>query len=383
MKLGYYYHVDFYVSADGFYLPDHQGYFINELTKNCNNLVVFGFTTLSKQKDQNYLLPKDSVRFINLGRRRSFPIVLLFGWLILRKWKQEIRSCNKVLVRAPSPLAPYFYFLNNSNKSRINFLFVGDYLIGIKYQTNFFLKQKLINVFTVLYEVIQNYAVRGNVCFVNSPILALKYSKIASKVELVRTTNILESDFTPQPNLQNDSVVRIVFTGRLESSKGVFDLIKVFLLFRETRKDIELHLVGWVSHEFEMSEYSSKLFLEENSIFVYGYKSAEDLKVILQQSDVFVLPSYNEGFPRSILEAMCNYLPVVSTNVGAIPFFLEDGVHCILVEPGDISALYKAIEVVIYGENINIMVDTAYLQVRELTLEKQTRIIVDKLISYE
>jgi len=75
-----------------------------------------------------------------------------------------------------------------------------------------------------------------------------------------------------------------------------------------------------------------------------------------READLFVLPSFGEGFPNSMLEAMASGLPVIATRVGAVPEVIEDNVNGILIEPGDPGALTRAIKRVLndrdFGEKL-------------------------------
>lgn len=64
---------------------------------------------------------------------------------------------------------------------------------------------------------------------------------------------------------------------------------------------------------------------------------------MLNGADVYVLPSYKEGLPISILEAMSYSLPVISTRVGGIPEIIMNGKNGLLINPGDKEALYESI----------------------------------------
>ena len=72
----------------------------------------------------------------------------------------------------------------------------------------------------------------------------------------------------------------------------------------------------------------------------------------LVAADCLVLPSYVEGLPMAILEGMAYGLPIISTNVGAIPEVISDGVEGFLIEPGDVEAL--ADRMVLLGSDVNL-----------------------------
>jgi len=78
-------------------------------------------------------------------------------------------------------------------------------------------------------------------------------------------------------------------------------------------------------------------------VSVLGWVSGDDKKKLLETGDIYALPSYNEGLPVSILEAMSWEIAVISTRVGGIPELVRDGTDGILINPGDVTALSQAL----------------------------------------
>jgi glycosyltransferase involved in cell wall biosynthesis len=84
----------------------------------------------------------------------------------------------------------------------------------------------------------------------------------------------------------------------------------------------------------------SELGLAGKVIFAGSRKNVPEILSIL---DIFVLPSLKEGLPMALLEAMASHVPVVATNVGAVPAVIEDGVTGILISPMDSAVIARAI----------------------------------------
>ena len=135
--------------------------------------------------------------------------------------------------------------------------------------------------------------------------------------------------------------LHVLFLSNLTRAKGVFDAIEACRLLISNGIYVCFTFAGeWpADHTREGVERLVENYgLQENVRFA-GVVTGQAKRELLQNADVFILPSYNEALPVSILEAMAWGLPVVTTKVGAIPELITDGENGFLVEPGDVEAL--------------------------------------------
>ena len=132
--------------------------------------------------------------------------------------------------------------------------------------------------------------------------------------------------------------------GVLIKRKGVADLIRaVDILKKKNRLDnVKFVIAGSGVEEAELKTMCKKLELDKYINFV-GWTSGEKKERLFRESQMLVLPSYNEGLPVSILEAISYGMPVVATCVGDISAAIIDGENGYLVEPGDVDALANSI----------------------------------------
>lgn len=136
-------------------------------------------------------------------------------------------------------------------------------------------------------------------------------------------------------NTQNEQPVRLLFVGGAFKRKGGELLLDVFR--RNFMGQAELHLV--TQEKLELSEN------ERNSIFVYNNvtSNSPQLQSLFKKADVFVLPTEADCLPVVMGEAMAAGLPIVTTQVGAIPEVVTDGYNGMTIKPGDGAALTKAL----------------------------------------
>ncbi|SOD41914.1 Glycosyltransferase involved in cell wall bisynthesis [Nitrosovibrio sp. Nv4] len=131
----------------------------------------------------------------------------------------------------------------------------------------------------------------------------------------------------------------ILFLGQVGKRKGAFDLIRAVSLLTVNFKmviagDGELKLARALSEELGVSE----------KIQFTGWLERAEKDELLARAAIFVLPSYDEAMPMALLEAMSWSVPVVTTPVGGIPEVVTEGQEGLLVNPGDIPGLIRALE---------------------------------------
>lgn len=136
----------------------------------------------------------------------------------------------------------------------------------------------------------------------------------------------------------------VLFVGRVTAQKGIVDLIEAVAgLCKEGLSDITLRVVGGASAEERVvCVDAARRFQVGGAVEFNGFVSHEELPEVYRESSVFVLPSYSEGLPNAMLEAMASGLPCIGTRVGEVPQLLADG-RGVVVEPRDPKGLSAAI----------------------------------------
>lgn len=134
----------------------------------------------------------------------------------------------------------------------------------------------------------------------------------------------------------------VLFLGRLGKRKGSYDLLDAAAIVVKRLPYLKLRL-GGDGELKETNEHAQQLGISGH-VHLLGWVRGEDKDVQLGQSTICALPSYNEGLPMTILEAMAAGLPILSTPIGGIPEAVSDGIEGFLVQPGDVGAIADRLE---------------------------------------
>jgi glycosyltransferase involved in cell wall biosynthesis len=135
---------------------------------------------------------------------------------------------------------------------------------------------------------------------------------------------------------------KLLYTGRLSIEKGLSVLFESLKLLREAGRDYELTLVGDGVDRERLEALARELAIDRHLVFA-GYRNQDEVGEYLRGSDIFILPSFAEGVPVSLMEAMASGVPVVATNVGGVAELVESERTGLLVPPADSAALAQAI----------------------------------------
>ena len=179
-----------------------------------------------------------------------------------------------------------------------------------------------------------------------SRIIVLSPSKLAYYQEHFGFNNItVIKNVIPCPIIKEKEMsdtVNFLFLGFLCKDKGIYDLLEIISCNKDRYTGKMKLFIGGNGNVEKV-----KSIIKENKlnqiVFYIGWVDSEKKIDILNNSHVYILPSYVEALPISILEAMSYHLPIISTQVGAIPDIVFNNENGFLINPGEKDALNNAI----------------------------------------
>lgn len=172
--------------------------------------------------------------------------------------------------------------------------------------------------------------------------------KFVPEVRAVLIPNCVNITDFPVRVAMTAEVKTALFVGWVIPTKGIAELVEAWSILNPQGWRLEIVGPGDVNYQAELL----RKFGPENLDFV-GELSHSDAMIRMANCDLFVLPSYTEGFPNVVVEAMALGRPIVATEVGAIPEMLE-GHAGVLVRPRDSQSLAEALGSVIGDEQLRV-----------------------------
>jgi glycosyltransferase involved in cell wall biosynthesis len=164
----------------------------------------------------------------------------------------------------------------------------------------------------------------------------------AERITTVMNYSVVHPE-TADPALQQERSRKkqVLILGKIDRMKGSYDLPEIAGEVRKKIPDVKFMAAGYGEIEAVKNCFDRDML--ERTVCFPGWIRGEEKDRALRESALFFLPSYSEGMPMSVLDAMGYALPVVSTNVGGIPKLVQDGRNGKLCTPGDRRAMADAI----------------------------------------
>lgn len=256
-----------------------------------------------------------------------------------RKVKDEITRSKNILFKLRKLITSHEYDIVHINTSCSKFGLIRDFIcaryakhknvpiiIQFHCDTKFMIKDKLS-------EYIFN-----KLCHLADKLFCLNQSSKQHIKNLSSCDSMIIPNFFNEKQMKSmnrlkhaEQITDVLFVGHLVRAKGCIEIIKL----AEKLPKLKFKLIGYISDEI------SRLPIPKN-VEIVGEIPKESVILQMLLADVFLFPTYTEGFPNVILEAMACGLPIIATPVGAIPDMIEDS-GGVLVEVGDINGMVKAI----------------------------------------
>jgi glycosyltransferase involved in cell wall biosynthesis len=367
-------------------MPSFQGLFVDSLAAEVDHLFCF----LHTREDDNhidYWISSENVTVVPLGPDApAYVKTFLPGRFLNEEVRKAAERCDKIIVRGPSALL--HNFIRIAEPGRLVYYIVGSFKDGLKHTYSKWYRILAIRLLMRYIDYRQENVLRGSKVIVNSQVNAEKYSGIARNITLVYTTTLRDFDFYLREDTCQSDKIKLIFTGRIDWAKGLRELMEAFSIIHEKYTNIELHFIGWEDDNELPIQKGIEVWAQRknfsNKVFFHGKKAAgPELLNFYRMGDIYVLPSYYEGFPRTLWEAMASSLPIITTSVGAIPSFLKHKENAYLILPHDQTALADSIGEIIEDKELRMrLIKGGFERVSDITLEIQTKKIIN-FVFYE
>jgi glycosyltransferase involved in cell wall biosynthesis len=166
------------------------------------------------------------------------------------------------------------------------------------------------------------------------------FRKFGADTEIV--ANIVDlARFSPNPLREFGDAPRIVVTRNLEALYDIGTALRSFARVRESFRAAQLSIAGSGPQRLALEQLAADLGLLSAVEFT-GLLKPEQMASLYARADVMLNPSLADNMPNSVLEALASGVPVVSTNVGGVPFLVQDGRSALLVPAADPERMAQA-----------------------------------------
>lgn len=316
---------------------------------------ITAITRMEYPEDVNTLslsrITLENVKFLpvkGLSFSKVFTLNLPYN---LRLSIQEIRKSDYIVARLPSFLGIFILCLNTNCKKPYFIEVVGDAedaLLMSRDKPNLGFK-----LFVKSFSRLNKYFIKNadGVIYVTKNSLQKKYptkgyTKYASDVEIkIQPKSLRESDY-----LNTKPYFKIGLIGDYNNHyKGIREAIQAVKLLSKEGAQISLHILGSGSLKEHYMDLAKELGVQDRVLFEGRLNGYTEVMQWLNSLDIYIQPSYTEGLPRALIEAMSVGLPAVGSNVGGIPELLSTDD---LVEPRDPQSLAKKVQLLIESSQL-------------------------------
>lgn len=142
-------------------------------------------------------------------------------------------------------------------------------------------------------------------------------------------------------SIREKDCITFCFVGRIVGDKGMNELAEAFARLEKEFSSCRLLLVGDFEEKLDpVLPKTKRMFLEDSRVTFVGWQ--QDIRPYLAASDVFVFPSYREGFPNVVLQAGAMNLPSIVTDINGSSEIIRDGVNGVIIPPRNTEVLWRA-----------------------------------------
>ncbi|MCS4166236.1 glycosyltransferase family 4 protein [Sphingobacterium sp. BIGb0116] len=314
----------FYEKDEELYLNKETGNFFCKLKNIGNEISLFQISQLKTEKDNfaNFSISNKGMHVYEVKRRKSRIFAFFKAFFVVQK---AILRNDFIYIFYPGPICKVISILCILYRKPFGLYVRGEQ--GISTAVSKFILKRASNVFTISPKFTQSI---------------LEFNKRVYTIRPMIGFN--EDDIVIERKINLSEQIELLYVGRLVYDKGLFELIDALEVLFKKGVNVFLNLVGGGTDYDNLLHVVKEKGLIERVKFHGMISEKKDLVELYKSCNVFVLPTYHEGFPRVLYEAMIMRIPIITTFVGTINFLMTDEYNCLQILPKSVDSIVENIE---------------------------------------
>jgi len=384
MKLGVFINQGFYVNKKNIFTDISFIRFIESFSDYFDEIIIFAPSRKEKINFKDYY---KCSKYISLYSLPYFGNVIELVKKLIhvikgtnRVLKKGVKTCDVMWIVGPHPLGILAYLKAKRYEVPIFYHIRGNILndITVRYKG---IKGLVASLYSKLMHRINIFLCkRVHTLVVGSELYSL-YSSYSLKVNFISPSLIERSDIEKSKiNMRKRSCfknkINLLFVGRIEPEKGLECLFRALSdLNTNSVKRYNLHIIGSAQRGSEdkevlIKELANKLKINKYIKWLNYIPYGEILIRHYRDADIFILPSFAEGIPKTLYEAMMAGLPVIATKVGGITDVVKDRINGLLISPGSSVQIVENVKKIVNNEVLrDSLVTNAFKSAEKNTIE--------------
>ena len=329
-----------------------MGTFIESFIPFFDKVIVFGFESCRGDESVTYPLDlAENVKFISLGPEGQFWDYFAKMRRLKYTINQHVDRMQVLLLRVPSHLA-YFIWKYSGKPEKTALLFIGNPFFTAAYSN----VKKIMYLFRVYRSFRHDRRMKviarkpSSLVFANSEgLVKLWGKKLNRSVSLVHTSSLSKMDINLDVKklMPVHSPYRLLFVGRICFDKGIRELLEALYLLNFSKKNqFLLDLVGPIGNigNYTINQLIDKYHVHDFVNIVGVVPFGSNLYSYYLKAEFYILPSYHEGMPKTVWEAMSQGTPVIATEIDGMKDFFKHEKDIYFVKPKCPASIKNAIE---------------------------------------
>lgn len=327
------------------WLSANIGRWVDAIADNLGEVGLLLYESEYKLPQQDTPIYNSNVKLYSLGKRITLKKRLFHRDQVRRVCTDAGQNANGLLIRGVTP--HQFLIWRHTPVLRKAFFLVGSLRFANQQFPRTFMDLIRFLLSRYRQKEINQFARSNTLMLANSPVLVSEITQLFGKQAFfVPTNSILRDEFSPLQVRTLHTPWKLLYCGRLDWEKGIGELLQAVAILNRDGYPCQLDVVAekkepmYSKMRRSTIELNIDQFVNWHGWVPYG----PNLFAYYQKADVFVLPTYSEGFPKVYWEAAANCCPVITTSVGGIPALLTHEEHALLIPPKDVMAIVHAIK---------------------------------------